>query len=113
MKTSRQIYDRHQRMFRMFMRLTAARAKRCCPSSDGSEMLCHNWGNPAFREELAPGATAAHAVWVAAWQRWRRIDDAYKLAYDLALHHQHEHETGRYLWCQHCKVARQQRRRAA
>ena len=109
MKTTAQIYDQHQRMFRAFMRTTTARAAQLCPDSGGNECLCHNW---SIGCECAAGAILASQLWRERWQWWRKLDDAYNAAYRAAEHRTHGAHFAP-LWCDHCKAERAARRIAA
>lgn len=90
MKTTRQIYDQHRRIGIAIFSNARKFARIAHPETDGSDLMCHNWGN-----------AAAKAVWARAYKRLRRVHNTYKAMYDLAEHASHS-DSFRPTWCSHC-----------
>lgn len=97
MKTTTQIYEQRDRIFRMSMERGRRRAAAADPATGGSEHLVSNWGNDASR-----------AAWAATWAAWRKVDELADRMYDEAEHRRHGPIFKfRPLWCQFCRVPKQ------
>ena len=83
---------RRERAFRTAMRARAVLCDAADNRTGGIEQLVLNWGN----EE----ACRLNRV---VWAQWQAYSKAWEKAYSLALHRDHIHEAGRFLWCGHCR----------
>jgi hypothetical protein len=98
MKTTTQIYEQRQRVFRLAMSVARDSAHRVHPETGGQELLVHNWGNAESK-----------AAWARGWDRWHRIAGAFDSAYDAAEHRNHVTRGFKPHWCEDCKSSRKGR----
>ena len=93
-KTTAQIHNQWQRIFRILMARGKRLAIQAHPETGGLDLYVHNWGN-----------AEAKAVWARTWARTNRVRAIYKAAYDLAEHRQHLAAGFQPHWCEHCRNA--------
>ena len=61
-KTTTQIYDQKQRLFRAITARGVRRAALAHPETSGSEHLISNWGNESAKK-----------IWRDTWTRWHHL----------------------------------------
>ena len=91
MKSTRQIYDQHARIYRALTERARRRARAAHPDTDGSPHLTLNWGNAGAKAAWAAHATAA-----------AQVDAIYHRLYYAAEHREHHARGFRPLWCAEC-----------
>ena len=91
MKTTRNIYDQHQRIYASLISVTKMRIERSHPETGGNLLCAHNWGND--------GAKAA-IKWMDEQNKKERT--LYETMYNLAEHQRHGKDF-KPLWCEYCQ----------
>jgi len=90
MKTTTELYDQHQRMFKKTCELATRFANEADPRTGGDALLIHNWGNEVSKQ-----------VWARYEARWPKMRAIFERLYNEAEHRRHSNEF-RPLWCKHC-----------